>query len=312
VCRWPVYNQQWIHSHSHHCLHLSTKTIVPVLWVLHHCRLFVPCLCLLVPSLVYKPELSLFNCAIDPDLFNQQTFNWIMKQFCGNLTQIDDFSTLKFAFLKIEFIRGPCILLLPVYGTRQTNLYNINNVFTVWLNFIIWDVKNKHWYKFNLLRKCKYRMRLLSIILSWFYRYIHGTGLFLLSSFTIQSFIKRIYCVIGSPTPISYWLIQQGCHIFLPMAMSRAQNLNYITIIIHCYPSILKYTMTPSLIERAYKWLSITWLGSGRTFGSHWTGVSLLRITCKEPPILHVQITQRIMTWSKWGGRIGGFVAFSI
>jgi len=29
--------------------------------------------------------------------------------------------------------------------------------------------------------------------------------------------------------------------------------------------------MTPSLIERAYKWLSITWFGSGRSVGSHYT-----------------------------------------
>lgn len=28
-------------------------------------------------------------------------------------------------------------------------------------------------------------------------------------------------------------------------------------------------TITPSLIERAYRWLSITWIGSGRRVGSH-------------------------------------------
>lgn len=31
---------------------------------------------------------------------------------------------------------------------------------------------------------------------------------------------------------------------------------------------------------RAYKWLIMTWLGSGRRVGSHDRGVSLLRITC--------------------------------
>lgn len=73
-------------------------------------------------------------------------------------------------------------------------------------------------------------------------------------------------------------------------------------------------TMTPSLMDSAYKWLIITWFGSGNKVGSHcWkkgkiitntkmftqknlteSGVSLLRITC-----------------SKWGGRTGGPDTFS-
>ena len=33
-------------------------------------------------------------------------------------------------------------------------------------------------------------------------------------------------------------------------------------------------TMTPSLMERAYRWLIITWLGSGSRVGSQDSGVS--------------------------------------
>lgn len=35
------------------------------------------------------------------------------------------------------------------------------------------------------------------------------------------------------------------------------------------YLCVALRTMTPSLIDRAYKWLSITWLGSGSRVGSH-------------------------------------------
>ena len=48
-------------------------------------------------------------------------------------------------------------------------------------------------------------------------------------------------------------------------------------------------TMTLSLMERAYMWFSITWLGRGRRVGSHDRGVSLFR-----------------MTWRRCGGRMGG------
>ncbi len=48
-------------------------------------------------------------------------------------------------------------------------------------------------------------------------------------------------------------------------------------------------TMTLSLMESAYMWLSRTWLGMGRSVGSQLRGVSLLRITC-----------------SRCGGRMGG------
>lgn len=55
------------------------------------------------------------------------------------------------------------------------------------------------------------------------------------------------------------------------------------------YLCVALNTITPSLIERAYKWLSITWFGSGKSVGSHETGVSLFSITCK-----------------RCGGKIGG------
>lgn len=62
-------------------------------------------------------------------------------------------------------------------------------------------------------------------------------------------------------------------------------NIKKINIIYHVqiglYSRVVTYflrylcvalnTMTPSLIERAYKWLSITWFGSGRSVGSHYT-----------------------------------------
>lgn len=35
------------------------------------------------------------------------------------------------------------------------------------------------------------------------------------------------------------------------------------------YLCVALNTITPSLIERAYKWLSITWFGSGKSVGSH-------------------------------------------
>jgi len=36
------------------------------------------------------------------------------------------------------------------------------------------------------------------------------------------------------------------------------------------YRWVAESTMTPSLMERAYRWFSITWLGSGNNVGSHW------------------------------------------
>lgn len=41
-------------------------------------------------------------------------------------------------------------------------------------------------------------------------------------------------------------------------------------------------TITPSLMLRAYRWLIITWLGSGSSVGSQERGVSLFRITCSK------------------------------
>ena len=41
-------------------------------------------------------------------------------------------------------------------------------------------------------------------------------------------------------------------------------------------------TMTPSLMDMAYRWLIITWFGSGSNVGSHDRGVSLFRITCNR------------------------------
>ena len=38
-------------------------------------------------------------------------------------------------------------------------------------------------------------------------------------------------------------------------------------------------TMTPSLMDIAYRWLIITWLGSGNRVGSQVKGVSLFKIT---------------------------------
>lgn len=35
------------------------------------------------------------------------------------------------------------------------------------------------------------------------------------------------------------------------------------------YLCVALNTITPSLIERAYRWLSITWFGSGKSVGSH-------------------------------------------
>ena len=47
--------------------------------------------------------------------------------------------------------------------------------------------------------------------------------------------------------------------------------------------------ITLSLMDRAYMWFNMTWLGRGNRVGSQANGVSLLR-----------------MTWSKCGGKIGG------
>ena len=41
-------------------------------------------------------------------------------------------------------------------------------------------------------------------------------------------------------------------------------------------------TITPSLMDMAYRWFIITWFGSGSNVGSHDRGVSLFRITCNS------------------------------
>jgi hypothetical protein len=42
---------------------------------------------------------------------------------------------------------------------------------------------------------------------------------------------------------------------------------------------VVLMTMTLSLMESAYMWLTITWFGAGRRVGSQASGVSLFRMT---------------------------------
>ena len=67
-------------------------------------------------------------------------------------------------------------------------------------------------------------------------------------------------------------------------------------------------TMTPSLMDSAYKWFNITWLGSGRRVGSQDIGVSWrLKIHYFFFNLLgHPVLTLFKMTCKRCGGKIGG------
>ena len=55
------------------------------------------------------------------------------------------------------------------------------------------------------------------------------------------------------------------------------------------YLVVVLKAITKSLMDKAYIWFTITWWGVGNRVGSQFRGVSLFKIT-----------------WTNWGGKIGG------